>query len=56
MKTFREFVGYLWDLKEKKIEIVFREARHPFAKIQDAVDREREFRHKKGGKNSKRLL
>lgn len=55
-RALREFVGYLWDLREKKIERIFRESRHPFAKVQDAVDRERELRHQKGGKNGKRLL
>jgi hypothetical protein len=56
VKSVREFIGYLWDFKEKKIERIFKDARHPFAKVQDAVERERELRHQKGGKNGKRLL
>lgn len=36
-KAFR----YLWDLKEKKIEAIFCETQHPYAKIQDKVDANR---------------
>ena len=37
----RKAFKYLWDLKQKKIEAIFRETQHPYAKVQDKVDSNR---------------
>ena len=37
MKSIRKAFAYLWDLKQRKIEKLEDEARHPFAKKFDEI-------------------
>lgn len=32
---------YLWDIKQRRIEAIFRETQHPYAKVQDKVEADR---------------
>lgn len=41
MESIRKAFKYLWDLRERRIEAIFRETQHPYAKIQDKVDANR---------------
>ena len=41
MGSVKKAFKYLWDLKQKKIEAIFRETQHPYAKVQDKVDSNR---------------
>ena len=41
MESVKKAFKYLWDMKEKKIEAIFRETQHPYAKVQDRVDANR---------------
>ena len=41
MGSVKKAFKYLWDLKQKKIEAIFRETQHPYAKVQDRVDADR---------------
>ena len=43
----RKAFKYLWDLKQKKIEAIFRETQHPYAKVQDKVDSNRVVRKRR---------
>lgn len=44
MADVRKAFAYFWDFKEKTIERIEREARHPYAKIQDKVDAEKKIK------------
>lgn len=41
MGSVKKAFKYLWDLKERRIEAIFRETQHPYAKVQDKVDANR---------------
>lgn len=44
MVDVQKVLKYLWDLKERRIEKVFCETQHPYAKVQDKVDSNRVVR------------
>lgn len=46
MGSVKKAFKYLWDLKERRIEAIFRETQHPYAKVQDKVDANRVGRKK----------
>lgn len=46
MGRVKKAFKYLWDLREKKIEAIFRETQHPYAKVQDKVEADRVGRKK----------
>ena len=46
MGSVKKAFKYLWDLKERRIEAIFRETQHPYAKVQDKVEADRVGRKK----------
>jgi len=45
--SLRKALAYVWDLRSRKEKALEDEARHPYAKIQDKVERDRVVRKRR---------